>query len=405
MDFLDKIRGSLGSLFGADDMPALRRRLYAEIEACREEGLDGRVYVPNQYLLEIDARDEEEKEFLLSFLDRSELEEIVRRYCEENQYTIRGALDCAIREVSPQERERAPRERVRILCRYAARRPRSMSEPSPSPIVSPEPIPMEERTVASPHLPGAEEGGTVPSPAGGALIIYTPGRPASQYLIARGSVTIGRASKAHNDLILEGDSQVSKRHARIELDPDGRYTLYDLNSTNGVKVNGRRVENCTLQHGDEILLGATRLIFQQASAESEPVMVGAPERPHGGSMGAFGSPLRPEPRAAPPARPLRVRNARLALLREGEEIEEFLLASETSIGRGVTNDIVLPDRSVAMRHARILYDGQRYALETLNREAMTLLNGTPVVATHPVLLQHDDRIVLGNQQLRFDAGH
>jgi pSer/pThr/pTyr-binding forkhead associated (FHA) protein len=48
------------------------------------------------------------------------------------------------------------------------------------------------------------------------------------------------------------DERVSRKHARIEL-RDGVFVLTDLNSTNGVYVNGVRVAGATvLAHDDEI---------------------------------------------------------------------------------------------------------------------------------------------------------
>ena len=41
------------------------------------------------------------------------------------------------------------------------------------------------------------------------------------------------------------------------------YLLEDLQSTNGIKVNGKRVRSTELDHGDEIEIGQTRLIFRR----------------------------------------------------------------------------------------------------------------------------------------------
>ena len=43
--------------------------------------------------------------------------------------------------------------------------------------------------------------------------------------------------------------------------PDGDWQVVDLGSTNGVKVNGRRVESSRLSPGDEVTLGTTRFVF------------------------------------------------------------------------------------------------------------------------------------------------
>ena len=72
-------------------------------------------------------------------------------------------------------------------------------------------------------------------------------------------LTIGRDPE--NDLVLD-DRRVSRRHAEIRLRL-GRYTLYDLQSTNGTFVNGRRVAEVVLSDGDRIAIGGSELIVQQ----------------------------------------------------------------------------------------------------------------------------------------------
>src|SRR5215831_13772590 len=124
MEIFEKINRAFGGwyegLFGGSDDVRPRdilRRILTAMEEHRKEGIDGKVYVPNQYILEIAVVDEEEKEYLLSFLDREELETAIRRYCQQNHYHIRGSLDFTIKEVEPQQGERR-REKVRVRCRY-----------------------------------------------------------------------------------------------------------------------------------------------------------------------------------------------------------------------------------------------------------------------------------------------
>jgi pSer/pThr/pTyr-binding forkhead associated (FHA) protein len=57
------------------------------------------------------------------------------------------------------------------------------------------------------------------------------------------------------------DPNVSRRHAELRFE-DGRWVIADLGSTNGVKVNGRRVENSALEPGDEVVLGLARFRFE-----------------------------------------------------------------------------------------------------------------------------------------------
>ena len=60
------------------------------------------------------------------------------------------------------------------------------------------------------------------------------------------------------DVVL-GDVSVSRRHARLTF-RDGRWVLRDLDSTNGTRVNGRRVVRCRLEPGDRLRLGSAELL-------------------------------------------------------------------------------------------------------------------------------------------------
>ncbi|MEA2537923.1 MAG: hypothetical protein QOF11_2157 [Chloroflexota bacterium] len=69
-------------------------------------------------------------------------------------------------------------------------------------------------------------------------------------------LTIGRT--ADNDLALP-DSRVSRHHARLRA-RHGMLVLTDLDSTNGVRVNGVRVVEVALGVGDRIEIGETVLV-------------------------------------------------------------------------------------------------------------------------------------------------
>lgn len=429
MDLFEKINRSFGSWYeglfgGGDDVRPkdILRRILAAMEDNRKEGFDNRIYVPNQYVLEINVHDEEEKEYLLSFLDRDELEAAIRRYCQQNHYHIRGALDFTVKEVEPSEMTDGRRvEKVRVRCRYNTKvtgpEPQGAAGKSVTAGAALPEIPAEERTVpgVSAYSMG-EESGTVPSVTAAALVVYAPDRPPFRYAVARGAVNVGRSLKAGNDLVIDSDGQVSKRHARIELDSDGRFTIYDLGSTNGTKVNGRRVENRTLNDGDEIMLGATRLTFQQAPPE-EPLdpqeEAASPQSAAPGSgraQGAFGGAAAALNNdglgsSSPVARVLRSHTARLVLMDGTQEVDDFLLASETFVGRGVTNDIVLPDRSIATQHARLSHDGEGYTIERLGgSDSLTTVNGLAISPGQPTRLKDGDLLGLGNLTLRFESG-
>jgi len=66
-----------------------------------------------------------------------------------------------------------------------------------------------------------------------------------------GDLIIGRGPGC--DIAL-GDETVSRRHARLVF-RDGGWIVQDLESTNGVTVNGAKVGRCQLRPGDRLRLG------------------------------------------------------------------------------------------------------------------------------------------------------
>lgn len=79
-----------------------------------------------------------------------------------------------------------------------------------------------------------------------------------RYVLEGPRATIGRARDA--DCVLR-DPNVSRHHAELRRSPQGEWTIVDLGSTNGVKVNGRRVGSTRLARGDQVTLGTTTFRF------------------------------------------------------------------------------------------------------------------------------------------------
>jgi Protein of unknown function (DUF3662)/Inner membrane component of T3SS, cytoplasmic domain len=77
-------------------------------------------------------------------------------------------------------------------------------------------------------------------------------------LAAQGA-TIGRSRDC--DIVLD-DAGISRRHAEIRPGAEG-WTVADLGSTNGVRLNGRAVRGArALQAGDRVELGSTEIVFE-----------------------------------------------------------------------------------------------------------------------------------------------
>lgn len=65
-------------------------------------------------------------------------------------------------------------------------------------------------------------------------------------------ITVGRCPTA--DITLD-DVSISRRHCQFLTDPHGSLIVRDLGSTNGLYVDGRRVEKATVSLGTEVRIG------------------------------------------------------------------------------------------------------------------------------------------------------
>ena len=80
----------------------------------------------------------------------------------------------------------------------------------------------------------------------------------ARYSVASGTV-LGRYAGCPV-VDLRPDALASRQHARLEYQ-DGQWIVTDLGSDNGTFVNGQQVTSQTLQHGDEVRVGNTRMRF------------------------------------------------------------------------------------------------------------------------------------------------
>lgn len=81
---------------------------------------------------------------------------------------------------------------------------------------------------------------------------------------------IGRHSQADLRLALP---EVSRRHCRF-LFGQGQWQVIDLNSLNGVFVNGQPIRQTTVSAGDLIRIGGFTFAVEMAAAGTEPVAAG-----------------------------------------------------------------------------------------------------------------------------------
>ncbi|WNG38602.1 FHA domain-containing protein [Archangium violaceum] len=134
--------------------------------------------------------------------------------------------------------------------------------------------------VLDPHTETERQVGTVavlkhllmdteePPPSRAAALICLTGADVGRaFALAEANTELGRSREVSVRL---RDPAVSRRHARIRHQ-EGAFLLEDLDSPNGVYLNGQRVETPSpLHEGDVIELGRTLLRFQAPMAEPPP---------------------------------------------------------------------------------------------------------------------------------------
>lgn len=93
----------------------------------------------------------------------------------------------------------------------------------------------------------------------GKLVVLSSNFAGKEFELSRPQMIIGRTDE--NDIVINHRS-ISRNHAKLVREPEtGRYTISDLQSSNGVRVNGQDYGKVELRRGDVIDLGHVRLRF------------------------------------------------------------------------------------------------------------------------------------------------
>jgi Protein of unknown function (DUF3662)/FHA domain len=225
----DLVEGAFGRAFRSEITPVeLARRLVREMDRHRQSSLASTV-VPNEYVVWLSPGDRRH----FAAIEDSLIDELATHLLEHAR-AERLALPSR-----PQIQLRTDQRLSLGACGIEAN---LVNSPAP-PVVrrSGPPPPRAESPVAEvlPHAWVEIAGRRIPiGPAGS---------------------VIGRSGDV--DIVIAAH-EVSRRHAQILPDRDG-WTLTDLDSTNGVRLNGRPLGVPTrLQDGDVIEVGSVELIFE-----------------------------------------------------------------------------------------------------------------------------------------------
>jgi ABC transport system ATP-binding/permease protein len=265
--------------------------------------------------------------------------------------------------------------------------------------------------------------------------------------LIRDELTIGR--KEGNTIRLT-ERNVSRRHARL-VRQNGSITIEDLNSYNGIRVNGSRIQGrCQIRETDRVQIGDYLIELKSETHEKGDTLsertipieridphatTPVPESTEPGDsavattrmskseaavvMGAGFVPPVTEPMAqltdadasgAPPPAPTTatpppvpvshaVPHARVVVLSTNMAGREFELDKPAMvIGRTEDNDICINHRSISRHHAKVVRENGRHSIVDLQSSNGVRVNGEEY---GKVELRRADVIDLGHVRLRF----
>jgi FHA domain-containing protein len=240
--------GVFGRAFRTHVQPVeLARKLVKEMEDHRVISVS-RVYAPNEYSVYLAPADREQFASYEESL-RSELQDYIAENARRERYELLSPP-----EVKFETDEDLEMGEFGIATRMVQGATPQPGEPPPQPEPGATMVyrkPVETEAVSAEELGLGRE----------SVSLTVDG---TKHELERREVTIGRSKDCDIQL---ADPNVSRRHAEVRQE-GAAYWAIDLDSTNGMEVNGRRQKRAKLRQGDRITLGSTELVFRR-EMESE----------------------------------------------------------------------------------------------------------------------------------------
>lgn len=236
--------GTFNRAFSSEVQPVeLARTLAREMDSHKTAGVS-RVYVPNEYTVHLSTEDREKIEgyersleqelagYLLDHARRRDYDLMTRpsvKFNTDDRLRL-GEFGIEARLVKPPAREGAA--------------PRQVEETHTA---------VYRAAPVEPAPPPASSSGPPVDPPRAVLDLDGQVR-----LVAGPRAVLGRSGEADCPI---PDPNISRRHAELRQRASGTWEIVDLQSTNGVKVNGRRVTSARLEDGDRVTIGTTTFTF------------------------------------------------------------------------------------------------------------------------------------------------
>jgi hypothetical protein len=244
------VEGVFGRAFRTNVQPVeLARKLAKEMDDHRQVSVS-RVYVPNEYTIYLSPDDRAQFEGYEQSLI-GELQEYLSEHARRETYALMSAPKVLLE--TDEDLEVGEFGIATRMVQQERRGEQEAEEPEPAPdldagatMIYKPAAPMATQAVSAAELGLQRE-------------IVTLNANGRRHEITKRRTVLGRSKDS--DIQIE-DSNVSRRHAELRQEGTA-YWIVDLDSTNGVEINGRRVKRAKLDNGDTITLGSTDIVFDR----------------------------------------------------------------------------------------------------------------------------------------------
>jgi predicted component of type VI protein secretion system len=236
------VEGVFSRAFSSGVQPVeIARKLSKEMDAHRTASVST-VYVPNEYTVWLSSEDHERLKGYESSLSQ-ELAAHLLEHARRHDYDL---LTRPVVDLDVDDRLRLGEFGIQTRLVRAPRREGSkptQGETGHTMIYSAAQVEKEKKKTTRDQLTGTK-----------AVVTLDDRR----FVLAGPTAVIGRSKEA--DCVID-DPNLSRKHAELIRGDDGDWSVTDLGSTNGIKVNDRRVPSARLTPGDEVTLGTLVFTF------------------------------------------------------------------------------------------------------------------------------------------------
>jgi hypothetical protein len=239
--------GAFGRAFRRNVQPVeLARKLAKEMDDYKMVSVS-QVYAPNEYVVYLSQRDRDQFESYEPALVK-ELEDYLAEHGRREGYLLLSRPNVSFRTDEDLE--------VGLFGISNRMIQREAPESPPEEAVEPGATRIYRATPSETEAVSAEELGLEPEPDRVPATVTVDG---AQHRLEKPVMVIGRSKDTD---IRVADPNISRRHAEIRQE-GSTFWIVDLDSTNGLSVNGRALKRAKLDDEDRITLGSTEIVFRR----------------------------------------------------------------------------------------------------------------------------------------------